>query len=211
MRMEMSRIHQQQTALNSTLEQLAREVANRSARLEVAAAQESRDAILSEAIFRASASPGDAAKWVAQLPAGPEQNRAALAVIERWIRSDPSAAANWAGTFGEGPLRQHALHLVARQWGLRDLQSTARWLENLPNGSSRDAAIAAFVTSADGNDIRLAVEWANRIADPPTRGQALEQAAGRWLREDPAAARQWIENAQLPDGLAGHLLNAPAD
>jgi hypothetical protein len=142
------------------------------------------------------------------MPPGKDQDQAALAVVEHWIGSDPAAAATWTSQFAEGPLREQALSVVARQWGLRDWNATAGWLETLPSGLSRDAAIGAFVTSADGYDIRLALEWANQLEAPEFRAMRVEQTAWRWLREDNAAARAWIQQAQLPPGLAQRLLSA---
>src|SRR5687768_499435 len=108
-------------------------------------------------------SPEEAARWVAALPQGKEQEEAALAVVEGWSRTDSAAAAAWATQFAEGPLRQEALSAIAREWGLHDWKATSAWLETLPAGSSRDAAIGSFVTSADGHDIKLALEWANQM------------------------------------------------
>lgn len=163
---------------------------------------------VSKAISLAQSSPAEAARWVAALPAGEEQNQAAMAVIERWIGSDPLAAGNWATQFAEGPLRQQALSLIARQWGLSDWNATAGWLGTLPTGLSRDTAIGSFVMSADGKDIQLALEWANRIEDSKGRASQVEATAQRWLKENNPAARAWIENAQLPDGMAERLLSA---
>src|SRR4029077_5961135 len=75
--------------------------------------------LVSQIASLAESSPEEAARWVAALPAGKEQNQAALAVIDRWISSDPLAAATWTTQFGEGPLREQAMTLVARQWGQR--------------------------------------------------------------------------------------------
>jgi hypothetical protein len=156
----------------------------------------------------AQSSPEEAAQWVAAMPPGKDQDQAALAVIDRWTGTNPVAAAAWTTGFAEGPLREQAMSLVARQWGLRDWNATAAWLETLPMGSSRDAAIGSFVTSADGNDIKLALEWANQMENPESRATRVEQTAQRWLRENNAAARAWIEKAQLPSGMAERLLSA---
>ncbi|HYG22607.1 MAG TPA: hypothetical protein VEH04_07495 [Verrucomicrobiae bacterium] len=162
---------------------------------------------VSQAITMAESSPAAAAQWVAALPEGEDKNQATMAVIERWLRSDPAAAAGWTTEFPEGPLRDAAMSRVAREWGLHDWNATSEWLEKLPVGSSRDAAIGAFVISADGYDIRLAVEWANLTEDPQSRARRLESTAQRWLREDHATARAWLEKAQLPAGMAERLLS----
>jgi hypothetical protein len=163
---------------------------------------------VSQASVRAQASPEEAARLVAAMPSGQEQDQAALAVIDRWIRTHPDSAAAWTTQFAEGPLREQAMSVVARQWGLRDCKATAGWLETLPLGASRDAAIGSFVESADGYDIKLALEWANQTESPERRAMRVEQTARRWLREDNLAAREWIKQAQLPAGLAERLLSA---
>jgi len=48
--------------------------------------------LVSQAASLAQSSPEEAARWVTELPAGEEQNQAALAVIDRWMGSDPLAA-----------------------------------------------------------------------------------------------------------------------
>src|SRR5262245_18691417 len=164
--------------------------------------------LISQASSLAQSSPEEAARWVAALQPGKDQDQAALAVIDRWIGTDPTAAAAWTTQFGEGPLREQAMSVVARQWGLRDWNATAGWLETLPVGASRDAAIGAFVTSADGYDIKLALEWANRMEAPDSRAMRVEETGRRWLREDNAAARAWLEKAQLPSEVADRLLSA---
>ena len=156
----------------------------------------------------AQSSPEEAARWVAALPPGKEQDQAALAVIDRWMGTNPVAAAAWTTGFAEGPLRERAMSAVARQWGLRDWNAAAGWLETLPMGSSRDAAIGSFVTSADGYDIKLALEWANQMEAPDSRAMRVEDTARRWLREDNAAACAWLEKAKLPAGIAERLLSA---
>lgn len=164
--------------------------------------------VILEASSLAQSSPEEAARWVAALPPGKEQDQAALAVIDRWLGANPVAAAAWTTQFAEGPLREQAMSVVARSWGLRDWNATAGWLETLPMGSSRDAAIGAFVTSADGYDIKLALEWANQMEAPESRAMRVEHTARRWLREDHAAARAWLEKAILPVGIAEQLLSA---
>ena len=156
----------------------------------------------------AQSSPEEAARWAAALPPGKEQDWAVLAVINHWTGTNPVAAAAWTTQFAEGPLRERAMSIVARQWGQSDWNAAAGWLETLPMGSSRDAAIGAFVTSADGYDIKLALEWANQMEAPESRATRVEDTARRWLREDNAAARAWLEKAKLPAGIAERLLSA---
>ncbi|MBK1881134.1 hypothetical protein JIN85_01840 [Luteolibacter pohnpeiensis] len=148
----------------------------------------------------------DAAKWVAGLPPGEEQDKAALAVINYWLESDPSSAAHWAANFGEGNLRDQALRAVSRRWGLEDWNQTSAWLATLPDGEFKDSAIGSFVTSADGKDIALAIEWANQTGNQDDRTKRVQSVAKRWLLEDEAAATKWLQAADLPVSLKQELL-----
>jgi hypothetical protein len=215
LRAAITELQREQVETSGRIDQLARDLSNVLERINQRPVTRDLNQLafngaswVSQAISLAETSPEEAARWTASLRPGEERDRAALAVIDRWVGSDPAAAAAWAAQFSEGPLREQALSVVARQWGLRDWNVTAGWLEKLPMGPSRDAAIEAFVTSADGNDIRLALEWANRLQAPESRASRVEGTARRWLREDRAAARAWLEKAQLPAGMAQRLLIA---
>ncbi len=192
-------------ALQEQIDAMARRLAELSGRVAESAANAPAE-ILEAAPFLET-SPEEAARWVAELPEGEEQDRAALVVVDRWSRLNPSDAAAWTTGFAEGTLREEAMYLIARRWGMGDDRgSAANWLETLPMATSRDRAIEAFVMSADGYDIELAAEWANRIEDAESRATLVEGTAQRWLSEDNEAARAWISKAQLPTGLAERLL-----
>src|SRR5262245_24126443 len=88
-------------ALQASVEKLAREVSaisqNSSDKhgpidlLDRPSSDES--SLVSKATALAKSSPEEAARWVASLPAGKEQDQAALAVIDRWTGTNPVAAA----------------------------------------------------------------------------------------------------------------------
>jgi len=210
LRAEIAQLRRQQVETSARMDKLALEVSAMLGNLNPWSDSVAPNAspLVSQASSLAQSSPEEAARWVAALPPGKEQERAAQAVIESWIRTDPAAAAAWTTQFAEGPLREEAMSVVARHWSMRDWNATAGWLEKLPAGSSRDAAIGSFVTGADGYDIKLALEWANQLEAPESRIMRVEHTARRWLREDNAAARAWLEKAQLPSGLAERLLSA---
>jgi hypothetical protein len=196
-------------ALQARIDKLALDLNQRSDSIDIFGDYDpSASPLVLQASSLAQSSPEEAARWAAALPPGKEQDEAVLAVINHWTGTNAAAAAAWTTQFAEGPLRERAMFVVARQWGQRDWNATAGWLETLPVGSSRDAAIGAFVTSADGYDIKLALEWANQTEAPESRAMRIENTARRWLREDNAAARAWLEKAQLPAGMAERLMSA---
>jgi hypothetical protein len=209
LRAELTQEKVERSALQARVDKLIMDLNQRSDYIAVFDRPASRPSPLAlQASSLAQSSPEEAARWVAALPPGKEQDQAALAVIDHWMGTNPVAAAVWTTGFMEGPLREQAMSAVAREWGLHDWNATADWLETLPMGASRDAAIEAFVMSADGYDIALALEWANQMEVPESRTMQVERTARRWLREDSAAARAWLEKAELPPGIAERLLSA---
>jgi len=212
LRAEITQLRREKVEMTARIDKLALDLNQRSDSIAVFGDFDhpapSTSPLVLQASSLAQSSPEEAARWAAALPPGKEQDRAVLAVISHWTGTNPVAAAAWTTQFAEGPLRERAMSVVARQWGLRDWNAAAGWLETLPMGSSRDAAIGAFVTSADGYDIKLALEWANQMEAPDSRAMRVEDTARRWLREDNAAARAWLEKAKLPAGIAERLLLA---
>jgi hypothetical protein len=43
-----------------------------------------------------------------------------------------------------------------------------------------------------------AIDWASSIQDPESRTSALVDTGRVYMRKDPEAARQWLENSNLP-------------
>lgn len=212
LRAEITQLHRQKVeseALQARIDKLTLDLNQRSDSINIFGDYDPpASPLVLQASSLAQSSPEEAARWAAALPPGKEQDQAVLAVINHWAGTNPVAAAAWTTQFAEGPLRERAMSIVARQWGQRDWNAAAGWLETLAMGSSRDAAIGAFVTSADGYDIKLALEWANQMEAPESRATRVENTAQRWLSEDNAAARAWLEKANLPAGMAERLLSA---
>lgn len=46
---------------------------------------------------------------VESLPAGPQQNRAIAAIVQRWTQQDPEGVEQWVTTFPDGPIKENAL------------------------------------------------------------------------------------------------------
>ena len=76
-------------------------------------ASERTDALAAFAVAIAEAYPHRAATIVAdKIQAGAVQNRAAVAVIQRWIQSDRNAAEQWVADFPNNPLKAAAVAVI---------------------------------------------------------------------------------------------------
>jgi hypothetical protein len=121
-----------------------------------------------------------------------QQTEAAPRVMAGLYQRDPAAARNFASQLPAGETREHV-------WRTAGRFATAP-LE-LPAGPDRDAMF-------DGLAIRHAADPAQasgyllQIADPAMRRRAFDHVMWQSLREAPAdkaaAARQWLESADVP-------------
>ena len=55
-------------------------------------------------------------------------------------------------------------------------------------------------------DMNSAVGQLEPIGDPKQRTQSQQMLAHRWLRQDPTAARAWIQRSDLPAEMKNQLL-----
>lgn len=106
---------------------------------------------------------------VEQISPGVEQNRAVVAVVQRWVQVAPTDAAAWVEQFADVPVRDFALKNLVGIWVAQDLEAPAKWLQGLPPGSFKDAGVAVFAETIAPRSIDTARVWAATITDPAKR------------------------------------------
>lgn len=88
---------------------------------------------------------------VSDLEAGTEQDRAVVAIVQRWTQQSPEAAASWVSEFPDGPLRKPAAEILSTVWREKDPLAAAKWLGEFPSEPAcQSAAIAELDGPADG-------------------------------------------------------------
>ncbi len=98
---------------------------------------------------------------VNELEGGIEQDRAAVAIVQRWAQNSPGAAAAWVSQFADGPLRDAAAQNLLVVWTAKDAEAAGKWLHELPNGPLRDIGLAAYAQALAGRD-RISAAMASR-------------------------------------------------
>ncbi len=71
----------------------------------------------------AARKPNDAAGWLADKPAGPERDAAALPVVNNLANADAEIAWEWAGSIGNAGMREDARLTALKAWAARDPQA----------------------------------------------------------------------------------------
>jgi hypothetical protein len=88
---------------------------------------------------------------VTLLGPGEEQDRAAVAIVQRWAAQSPENAASWVEQFPDTPAREAAIQNLVILWARRDSAGAADWLDQLPDGSIRTAGLRAFAQTLPDN------------------------------------------------------------
>lgn len=156
-------------------------------------------------LFRSD--PAHARQWASQLPSVEARRAADISIAQEWAQDDPQAAAQWATSLpaDEGGA---SVGLAARIWAKENPTAAGNFLNSL-GGTMRDEAVAAF-TSIVYEDPALALTWAATISDPSARQRSEDGVVSEWLKQNPAAARDWIQNSSLPEVEKARLLGVNA-
>ena len=104
-----------------------------------------RQRLLGEvAIGSAKADAAGAATLVSTaLIPGETQERAAVAIVQRWAQTSPADAAAWVLRFPDVPARQQAVENLVSLWAVQDSRAAKAWLQSLPAGFVRDGVLPA--------------------------------------------------------------------
>lgn len=146
-----------------------------------------------------------AMQWAAQDAAGAEKWAAEMAnPIEREVAisdcslaisaSDPQAAIQLRERYSLDAYSSSALENVTQRWAKNDLSAALKWTTALPVGEKRDAMISsiAFVAS-ESQPAAAALLVSEEISPGETQNEAVLAVLHRWAKDDPAAAKAWIE------------------
>ncbi len=130
--------------------------------------------------------------------------------LENYASRDPARAAEMSTMLTSGEARRGAFFQIASQWSFKDPLAASEWVGSLAKSRARDAAISGLAHTLMESDPEAGVSW---FADMDYEGDLnphLHNAMLRWLRQDEAAARAWIE-AQPPDRVAPELVKKVFD
>ena len=155
-------------------------------------------------LFRSD--PAHARQWVSQLQSVDARRTANSAIAQSWAQDDPEAATRWAANLPQDE-RGNAVGGAARFWAKEDPKGAGDFLNSL-GGPMRDEAVGFFSATLAYEDSALALNWAATISNPQMRQSAEEQIANEWLKQNPAAAKDWIQNSSLPEAEKARLLGA---
>jgi hypothetical protein len=134
----------------------------------------------------------DSARALADTLTGNERSTAMLAIAAPWAAQDPQAAAAWVVSLDSLQERMQALQSIGVQLAHSAPSALKQLLEALPASDATNLVptITGLLASVDPE---AAAPLVARIDDAQQYGSAASNLVRQWARQDPAAARRWIE------------------
>jgi hypothetical protein len=163
-----------------------------------------RDGAMSRATDQlAVADPKGTADWLLANP-GEATRRNMDDVLSTWARTDEAGALSYFRALPAGDARTNALRGVVSTIAGSDPARAADLLDRYA-GDVNDRVVQNFVWHSYGNDPALAATFIGRITNEEERDSMYRRTLDYWLRNDAAAAQNWLQSNPLPEAVAGHV------
>jgi hypothetical protein len=167
-----------------------------------------QDAAMAEALAGLSReNPQLAAQKLASMPPGSARDEAAATLAGNWGRQAPAEALAWIMKEGSEEAQRQAVRDIIPNLAARDDAAALAFVSGQPAGQVRDSAASAYVMNNRSSNISTVMRVAESIEDDGSRMRTVGMAAGRWMREDPAAATTYIQQSEsIPEGIKERLI-----
>lgn len=144
----------------------------------------------------AESNPSEAATQLSSIPEGGERDNAMENIARQWSREDPAAAASWVMSEGSEDAQEESIGRVVSTWASQDSAAALEFVNEQPQGGVRDQAVSSYVMANQSGDVKGNLALAETITDERSRSRAIGMTAAGWMRDDPEAAKSYIETTE---------------
>jgi hypothetical protein len=145
----------------------------------------------------AKADPANTASWLLN-NLGEASTRSVDEVFAEWAKTDKTAALASFSKLPEGDARTRALRGLVTIEAQTDPEAAAKMMNSYP-ADVDDRMVFHFIWNSFDKAPAVAANQIALIEDEQSRNRMYQRALGSWLEEDQAAARRWIDSANLPE------------
>ncbi|WP_035615753.1 hypothetical protein [Haloferula sp. BvORR071] len=122
-------------------------------------------------------------------------------IYRAWLTSDEKAATTAIDQVAEGPLRNGAYHGVYSAYLLRGNEQAALEYFERSMPEFDEAKLNSFLSEARNDAPLLSLDLVPRLTDESQRNARYQELLGNWRRQDPTAAKEWMEKHELPQAV----------
>ena len=138
---------------------------------------------------------------------GDDKNRALRDVLENLSKTDSPGALKQLATLTPEQ-QQRSIGPVIQNIAVTDNMAAREYVEDLTPGPIRDRGIQEMIQVDRKSNPSELVTLAETITDEGDRNRTVGMAAMRWMREDEAAAKKYIQTSTfIPDNMKQRLLD----
>ena len=152
--------------------------------------------------------PQEAASQVSQMAAGESKDRAITEVVKGLARIDPQAAADFISKQGGEQAQRDSMRELMPAWVAVNSTAALTYATSLPAGDVQDRAYQSYVFSNSSAAPAELIQVAEGISDEGDRSRTIGMTVGRWMREDEAAAKAYVnQSTALSDEAKQRILD----
>ena len=145
----------------------------------------------------ANASPSQAARETAKLPAGEERDELVAEVSREWARQDAPSAFEWLTESGSEGAVEEGIGRVVGALAREDPERVLDYIDSQDAGEVRDNAVQGYVYGNRDASPADTIRLAESISGEEDRQRAVTRVAYEWAREDPQATLQYLETTEV--------------
>ncbi len=139
--------------------------------------------------------PAAAAKQVAAMEAGDDKDHLIPDVVQDLARKDPQAAAEFLKQQDSERAQRDGMRELMPTWTSQNPTAALAYAKSFPQGQVRDSALQQWVMSNNTGAPADLIKVAATIEDQGDRDRSIGITAMRWMREDAAAAKAYVETS----------------
>lgn len=113
------------------------------------------------------------------------------AIARAQMQQGMNTATAWAEGLPEGTLKTSAFDQVAEGYAQNDPEAAAEWVKGHADQEYAERAVREIAEELARTDAAAAVSWAEDLPEA-TQASAMRESMGRWTREDPTAAGNYL-------------------
>jgi hypothetical protein len=140
------------------------------------------------------------------MPDGEDKNRALRNVLESLSKQNSKAALQHLSTLTPDQ-QQRSIGPVIQNLASTDNAAALEYVKGLEQGPVKDRGIQEMIQFDRKSEPSVLISLAESITDEGDRSRTIGMAAMRWMREDEAAAKNYIQgSAAIPDNMKQRML-----
>jgi hypothetical protein len=152
--------------------------------------------------------PAAAVKQVNAMADSDAKNRLIPNVVEDLARRDPQAAADFLKSQTNEDAQRNGMRQLMPAWTNTNPNGALQYANSFPAGTVRDGALQSWVMSNNSSAPKDVIQVAATIQDDRDRSRSIMVPAMKWMREDPVAAKEYIQTStDVPDDMKKNLID----